>query len=111
MLIPPRYFPSPCLQRRGMPTIFSAPGEISTGEVGKFQPAKTGEYSTGVDTDDRGSRPLTVFTLEIRERIVIQCAFLFRPIEETGNQPGAVCHEMKRSHLDSIMEPQAYRFS
>jgi hypothetical protein len=27
-----------------------APGEISTGEVGKFQPAETGEYSTGVDT-------------------------------------------------------------
>src|SRR5436309_856572 len=33
-----------------MPTICSAPGEISTGEVGNFQPAKTGEYSTGVDT-------------------------------------------------------------
>ena len=32
-----------------MPTIFLAPGEISTGEVGKFQPAETGEYSTGVD--------------------------------------------------------------
>jgi len=33
-----------------MPTIYlSAPGEISTGEVGKFQPAETGEYSTGVD--------------------------------------------------------------
>jgi hypothetical protein len=26
-----------------------APGEISTGEVGIFQPAKTGEFSTGVD--------------------------------------------------------------
>src|ERR1017187_10848025 len=33
-----------------MPTIFLAPGEISTGEVGKFQPAKTGEYSTDVDS-------------------------------------------------------------
>jgi hypothetical protein len=28
----------------------SAPGEFSTGEVGNFQPAETGEYSTGVDS-------------------------------------------------------------
>ena len=37
MLIPPRYFPSPCLQRRGMPTIFL--------HLGKFQPAKWGIFN------------------------------------------------------------------
>jgi hypothetical protein len=28
----------------------SAPGEISTGEVGNFQSAETGEFSTGTDS-------------------------------------------------------------
>ena len=37
MLIPPRYFPSPCLQRRGMSTIFL--------HLGKFQPTKWGIFN------------------------------------------------------------------
>jgi hypothetical protein len=49
MLIPPRHFPSPCLQRRGMPTIFLHLGKFQPAEVGNFQPAETGEYSIGVD--------------------------------------------------------------
>jgi hypothetical protein len=49
MLTLPRNILSACLLRRGMPTILSAPGDFSTGEVGNFQPAETGEYSTGVD--------------------------------------------------------------
>jgi hypothetical protein len=39
--------------------LLSAPGEISTGEVGIFQPAETGEYSTGVDKNNR-ARPIPV---------------------------------------------------
>ncbi len=50
MLTVPRNIQATCLLRRGMPTIFSAPGEFSTGEVGNFQPAETGEYSTGIDS-------------------------------------------------------------
>src|SRR5688572_5217111 len=57
MLIVPRNIQAPYLLRRGMPTIFFAPGDFSTGafgefsigEVGIFKPAETGEYSTGVD--------------------------------------------------------------
>src|ERR1035437_7389241 len=49
MLIPPRHIPSPCLRRRGMPTIFLHLGKFQPAKVGKFQPAETGEYSTGVD--------------------------------------------------------------
>jgi hypothetical protein len=40
------------LLRRGMPTIFFLHlGKFQSAKVGIFQPAETGEYSTGVDMD------------------------------------------------------------
>jgi carboxylesterase type B len=42
--------PGACLLRRGMPTIFFLHlGKFQPAKVGIFQPAETGEYSTGVD--------------------------------------------------------------
>jgi hypothetical protein len=55
MLIPPRLLPKPLLAAPGHAYNLSAPGEISTGEVGNFQPAETGEYSTGVDMRNQAS--------------------------------------------------------
>jgi len=46
---------------------------------------------------------LAIFIEEICEQIVIECASLDRPIEEAGNKPGAVRHEVKRPHPDSII--------
>jgi hypothetical protein len=49
MLILPRNIQAPCLLRRGMLTIFLRLGIFRPALLGNFQPAETGEYSTGVD--------------------------------------------------------------
>src|SRR2546429_3066218 len=55
LLSAPEHPSSPCLLRRGMPTIFLRPGKFQPALLGNFQPAETGEYSTGIDI-----RPQTV---------------------------------------------------
>ena len=49
MLILPRNIQAACLLRRGMPTIYLHLRKYQPAKVGNFQPAETGEYSTGVD--------------------------------------------------------------
>ena len=58
MLTVPRNMTSTCLLSRGMPTIYLRLGKFrpallrnfQSAKVGKFQPAETEEYSTGIDT-------------------------------------------------------------